>query len=837
MNINANWNIILRRSYFGGKDEEMKRLLLILIILLVLPGCMNDKNLDNMPEEMDEISDHEEFDSFPGENNRESRLVLEGAKPVNRALAAKMLALAAYSKNEINQLDKEIEYGDVQAEDWFMPYINAVAISDWFSMEGSTFRPFDLLTYAETEVLSKNFNIQEDTLSFEWESKEANQAINYREWFEVYEKIIEVLDIENDVVTDSFVLVGTPANVNNLKSWELVTDKGKYNFEGLSMDQFMDQKIKVLKRNNEIIGVLDILDENPTITNVWLDRQSESELIIFVGGAYRSYEVDESISLEKEQVIGDVSLTDHKVVNVELKEDIITGKVLRISNSEVLIEGLGTFPVASDRKVYSTHNDLAWRSMNQIIVGYSTADFIIKDGEICAALIKEPVEIENIRVLLRTSGFNALTHNEIKITSNVDYTVFYENEQMVYEKGHVLTIDANHPMLKDFIRIKPNEPNGRMEVKSIERAYGAPIYRGFLEISKGANGLYLVNEIPIEEYLYAVVPSEMPTSYGLEASKVQAICARSFAYSQFHGNSYAAYGAHVDDSVASQVYNNYRETEISIRAVNETSRLGLTHKGSVISTYFFSTSSGHTANSGHVWAQWDTRDFPTTTAEYLVGKPQFSEVLTLDLSQEEDFATFIKNDQYNAYDRDQAWYRWQVTMTKEQLEKSIENHLKQRYLNAPKLVKTLGEDNRFRTRPVETIGELMDIQVYSRQESGIITEMVFVGSEATVKVATEYNIRFLLAPKKYDDNEADISVIRKDGSKVNNASTMPSAFFTMEQKRDNANQLESITFYGGGYGHGVGMSQNGVKGMVDQGFSFEQVLKHFYTNSELKEIY
>jgi hypothetical protein len=62
----------------------------------------------------------------------------------------------------------------------------------------------------------------------------------------------------------------------------------------------------------------------------------------------------------------------------------------------------------------------------------------------------------------------------------------------------------------------------------------------------------IINELPLEEYLYSVVPSEMPWNYNYEALKAQAICARSFAYKHVMSNSYSEFGAHVDDSTAYQ---------------------------------------------------------------------------------------------------------------------------------------------------------------------------------------------------------------------------------------------------------------------------------------------
>ena len=51
-----------------------------------------------------------------------------------------------------------------------------------------------------------------------------------------------------------------------------------------------------------------------------------------------------------------------------------------------------------------------------------------------------------------------------------------------------------------------------------------------MEIADTNQGLVLINELPLEEYLYSVVPSEMPASYPMEALKAQAVCARTYGY-------------------------------------------------------------------------------------------------------------------------------------------------------------------------------------------------------------------------------------------------------------------------------------------------------------------
>ncbi len=68
------------------------------------------------------------------------------------------------------------------------------------------------------------------------------------------------------------------------------------------------------------------------------------------------------------------------------------------------------------------------------------------------------------------------------------------------------------------------EEGGRIELSSLKRGKEAPIYRGELEIVKAGDGLHIINELSLEEYLYGVIPSEMPAEYHPEALKAQKLC-------------------------------------------------------------------------------------------------------------------------------------------------------------------------------------------------------------------------------------------------------------------------------------------------------------------------
>jgi stage II sporulation protein D len=131
--------------------------------------------------------------------------------------------------------------------------------------------------------------------------------------------------------------------------------------------------------------------------------------------------------------------------------------------------------------------------------------------------------------------------------------------------------------------------------------------------------------------------------------------------------------------------------------------------------------------------------------------------------------------------------------------------------------------------PVDTVGDIEDISVLKRNSGGIIEELLIKGSDNTIKVKTEYNIRVLMAP-------TNSTVTRQDDSEVGDLSLLPSAFFIIDENEEDG-KLSSFTLTGGGYGHGVGMSQNGVKALSDEGKDYEEIVKYFYQGTELGFIY
>lgn len=87
---------------------------------------------------------------------------------------------------------------------------------------------------------------------------------------------------------------------------------------------------------------------------------------------------------------------------------------------------------------------------------------------------------------------------------------------------------------------------------------------------------------------------------------------------------------------------------------------------------------------------------------------------------------------------------------------------------------------------------------------------------------TEYKVREFLSPR-------GCMITEKGGTETIGENLLPSAYFTMESYPG-----EKIVLTGGGYGHGVGMSQNGANGMAKEGYTFGEILEYFFKDTELK---
>lgn len=772
----------------------------------------------------------------------DSKPILEQADSINRAQVAKMLSLLSYSKAELSALTRTITYNDTTKEDWYDVYINGVAFMGMADAicgsDAKEYGPNRDLTYGEAKTIltTADTAITEEQLKTELpflvEEKESRK-ISFEDWIQIYQymkdRVYEKdLAAEKKVCEEELYIVATKETNDSMKEYTAITNKGEYHYDGLDMTGVVDSMLKAYVKGNEILYVESKMDQEATLHNVWITAQDGVKITAFINGIERSFEMNNPVEEDLTKQVADLTIRHEHVNQITLKPETVRGKVLVTGESTMELEGYGVIPLDPDFRVYQVYNDVKMELSSSILVGYENTKFVVSNGTICAALITEPLKAENIRVLLNNSEFTSIIHKQVVISAETPFTMTYGDQVEQCEANQLVTIDLNSPyMAAGRVVFQTNNPEDKIKVVSINRSEGTPEYRGTIEIGTAEGGLTIINELSLEEYLYAVIPSEMPRTYGVEALKVQAVCARSYAYNHLIRNTYSQYGAHVDDSTLFQVYNNHPENEESIQAVKETYGKVLQYNGEVIFAYYYSTSCGYSANASSVWLS-------NEAIPYLKGKYQGIDLAvttneTKDFSNEESFRNFITTTNDETLDKEFPWYRWTTEFQAADLKKVIDSTLPSLYKKKPEYVLTMREDGKYVSKPIQSLGSIQSMQVSGRDSSGLATEITIQGETATVKVQTEGLIRELLKPI-YNP------LIRQDGSAIDSLKLLPSSFFVIDENRDGGT-LVSIKLSGGGYGHGVGMSQNGVKKLVEMGKGYEEILKYYYDGIGIGGIY
>lgn len=346
--------------------------------------------------------------------------------------------------------------------------------------------------------------------------------------------------------------------------------------------------------------------------------------------------------------------------------------------------------------------------------------------------------------------------------------------------------------------------NGLLGVDGLKRKGKQALYRTSFEITKSKKDdtFYLVNVLNIQDYLKGVVPNEMPVSFGLEALKAQAVAARNYVLCP---RTKLVDEYDVVDSVASQVYFGANtEDLLANKAVDETEGLVAIHNWAIILAQYCSTAGGYTESYSNVFSDSISKLFPSNSKPYLKAK---ADMLTqTPLITEEQVRQFYMN-KPDSYDIRSPYYRWQKEWTKEELQNILSKTLVSQSKTGfvyPKLEKS------------EDFGELVSIKPLSRGESGKLITLEIITKNRTYDVQKELVIR---------------RVLQKDNI------SLPSANVVFDLIYDNNQNLVKIKAYGGGFGHGVGMSQFGAGFMGKElKMPFDKILKHYYSDITISSI-
>ena len=670
----------------------------------------------------------------------------------------------------------------------------------------------DVLGEEEEKVLSKKYR-----KSF---------FVTKEDLFSYFDKVCDVIDPEDKITTEQLLVLGDSSNVvdvagNPMEETHVFTQRGRW--EKKLSDEYipMQQSAFYITYQGALWGVYRV-EPAATLFNAWIVENTEDEFVYF----YKNYKVTtskhESLINEDREQVANLNFVLGNLQEVIVKTDKITEKVLKMSSEEVEIEGVGTYPLSENIQYYRLYDRLENVGRSEVRLGYDFTDFVIEEGQIQAALLVKDEKMENIRVLIKNSNFDGYYHDKIEGKANVDLELVYGDEEIEIAAGDMFSIyhDSEY-FVNDRIYLKPKALTGRTRFTNIERNNGGQGYYGVFELEKREEGILLINEVLLEEYLYAVVPSEMPGYYPLEALKAQAISARTYAYNKMIHCGLSSYGANLDDSATYQVYNNIKENENTTTAVKETRGELLYAKDGLAGTYYYSTSCGFGTDAA-IWNANNVNTLPYLKAkEMTMENPSYT---SEEMQTEEVFERFISNTDTSHFEAEESWYRW--TYEHENIDKIAEK-LVSRLENYPNYVFTSKDGASWGHTPLEEGFVITEIEVKRRGAGGTIEELLVTTDKGNFLVKNEYHVRAVVT-----DGEAKAELQNDNTYACGNL--LPSAFFMIETEKNN-DQVTGIKLTGGGFGHGVGMSQNGARNLTDLGYSAKDILEFYYEGCEVRE--
>ncbi len=393
-------------------------------------------------------------------------------------------------------------------------------------------------------------------------------------------------------------------------------------------------------------------------------------------------------------------------------------------------------------------------------------------------------------------------------------------------------------------------------------------YRGDFEISQVNGQLALVNEVPLEQYLYSVVAGEVPSSWPQEALKAQAVAARSYALYNAGLNKFKVAG--LVDTTLSQVYYGTNQEAASItQAVDGTAGEVLVAGGNIVEGIFSSNSGGVTADATEVWGNVNSVYASVASTEDTAAQASLKSWYHVLLSG--GLTGYVREDNVAMSATNSAGLA-QLTVTTSNvmvrklpliqsdvepigklnpgdqaivLDK-VQESSSYAWIRGPftseELLKTL--KGKTATEPPATISNL---EVTGRGPSGRVTQIKANGQVLDVRYPDAFrsalnglpSTLFDIVPTgRYTVQGAGGTATTEaaSGTTVLSATgktTAGSGGMVVMGSDQQARVVESgnrFMFVGQGNGHGLGLSQWGAKGMADAGYDYQAILQHYYQN-------
>lgn len=367
---------------------------------------------------------------------------------------------------------------------------------------------------------------------------------------------------------------------------------------------------------------------------------------------------------------------------------------------------------------------------------------------------------------------------------------------------------------------------------------GYRYYGGFRYERIGGGALTVVNIVDLETYIKGVVPYEMSSSWPLEALKVQAVCARSYAYINIHSGKHTSYHFDVCNTTDCQAYygagtnsSSYQATERTDQAVDETAGEYAWYDGQVIEAFY---SSSHGGASESVYNVWGTslEQYP-----YLCG---------VEDPYEADMAS--KN----------SYSSWTVSYTSSELAQRLENYGYDASSGIESLTLTYSDlGNVIQVRVNYRDGGSDTIRPSSmRSVFGISSIRFTVNGQAASSGSgtTSSSGGGLTANGSTSlDSQGSYTVISGSGSlsqagldglyAISGSGSITPAEDAASgggsgTDTPTGTQVtvsgSSYSFQGSGNGHQLGLSQYGAWAMAERGFTYEEIIEFYYPGTYVR---
>lgn len=387
-----------------------------------------------------------------------------------------------------------------------------------------------------------------------------------------------------------------------------------------------------------------------------------------------------------------------------------------------------------------------------------------------------------VNIVIMCNGYTSIYHNHVEIKSKNINIYYGKNFRNKTNSKHV-RIDKNSKYFKNSSVLKISTES-RMQLVGHNIEHDSPTYAGIFYVYKTSGGLVLVNHVELEEYIARVISSEIGEEAPMEALKAQAVCARTYILKS-KDKDYKKYNAIADDSTDFQVYNRISPGEKCYKAAKETAGIVMKYKNRLINAYYFSTSCGYTTDY-KIWG----KDKKAYLLEQNITKGKQENI-----KSNNSFKKYIKSCP-KAYESNYPFYRWTTSLTSEQIANGIY---------------ALTGSN---------VGTVKSIDVNTRGAGGIAAQITIYGNKKQVIIKKQNDIRKALC-------SIYAKIELNNGEKRTGMSMLPSAFIHIEK------QGNKFKIYGGGFGHGSGMSQNAAIEMAKEKITYDKILKKFYNDVEL----